>query len=107
MHYLGWILKFVLFVLVLAFAVKNTDPVTVRYYFGGEWSAPLIFVLLLVFCAGIGLGLAAGLAQLFRQRRELSALRRALQASARGERAPDGKLPVPATAAGERPERPA
>ena len=35
MNYLLWILRFVLFVLVLGFAVSNTDPVTVHYYFGG------------------------------------------------------------------------
>ena len=43
-----------------SFAVRNTDPVTVRYYLGGEWQAPLIFVLLVAFCAGVALGLAAG-----------------------------------------------
>lgn len=36
MRYVIWILKFVLFVLVLSFAVKNTDTVTVRYYLGNE-----------------------------------------------------------------------
>ena len=78
MRYLFWILKFVLFVLVLAFAVKNTDPVTVRYYLGGEWQAPLVFVLLVVFCIGVAAGLGAGLTLLFRQRREIAALRREL-----------------------------
>ncbi len=79
MYYLVLILKFALFVLVLAFAVKNTDPVTVRYYFGGEWQAPLVFILLVAFCAGIAAGLFAGLAQLFRQRREIAALKRELR----------------------------
>lgn len=79
MKYLLWILKFALFVLVLAFAVKNTDPVTVHYYFGGQWQSPLIFVLLVVFCAGIALGLAAALGPLYRQRREIAGLRRGLR----------------------------
>lgn len=78
MRYLLWFLKFALFVLVLAFAVKNTDPVTVRYYVGGEWQAPLVFVLLVAFCIGVAAGLAAGLAPVFRQRREIAALRREL-----------------------------
>ncbi len=76
MQFLIWILKFALFVLVLAFAVRNTDPVTVRYYFGGEWQAPLVFVLLVAFCAGIAAGLFASLTQLIRQRREIAALKR-------------------------------
>ena len=79
MHYLGLIFKLALFVLVLAFALKNTDPVTVRYYFGGEWHAPLVFVLLAAFCAGIAAGLLAGLAQIIRQRREIAALRSELR----------------------------
>lgn len=84
MRYLLLILKFALFVLVLAFAVKNTDPVTVRYYFGGEWQAPLVFVLLVAFCAGIAAGLFAGLAQFIRQRREITALKGELRKIAKG-----------------------
>ena len=79
MYYLGLILKFALFVLVLAFAVKNTDPVTVHYYFGGEWQSPLVFVMLVAFCAGVAAGLFAGLVQLFRQRREIATLKSQLQ----------------------------
>lgn len=80
MTYLGWIFKFALFVLVLTFAVKNTDVVTVRYYFGGEWRTPLVFALLVAFCVGVAVGLMAGLAQLVRQRREIAALKRAAPA---------------------------
>jgi uncharacterized integral membrane protein len=78
MSYFLWILKFALFLLVLTFAIRNTDPVTVRFV-GGEWQSPLIFVLLSVFGAGIALGLAAGLAHMFRQRREIAALERKLR----------------------------
>ena len=89
MQYLAWFLKLALFVLVLAFAVKNTDPVTVRYYFGGEWQAPLVFVLLVAFCAGIAMGLFAGLTQFIRQRREIATLKRELrQAGKNGEAGP-------------------
>jgi uncharacterized integral membrane protein len=77
MTYLGWIFKFALFVVVLTFAIKNTDVVTVRYFFGGEWQTPLVFALLVAFCVGVAVGLMAGLAQLVRQRREIAALKRA------------------------------
>jgi hypothetical protein len=49
MRYVIWILKFLLFVLVLTFAVVNTETVTVRYFLGWEWQSPLIFVLLIAF----------------------------------------------------------
>jgi uncharacterized integral membrane protein len=80
MRYLGWLLKLALFVVVLTFAVKNTAPVTVRYYLGTEWEAPLILVLLVFFVLGAVFGLVAGLAHQFRQRREIAALKRELQA---------------------------
>jgi uncharacterized integral membrane protein len=76
MKYLAWVLKLALFVLVLTFAVRNTDLVTVRYYFGGEWQTPLIFALLVAFCLGVAVGLMAGLAQSVRQRREFAGLKR-------------------------------
>jgi len=84
MNYLAWVLKFALFVLVLTFAVKNSDLVTVHYYFGGEWQAPLICVLLVAFCAGVAIGLTAAMTQLIRQRREIAALKRGMLAAEGG-----------------------
>ena len=75
MRYLLWIIKFLVFLLLLSFAVKNADPVTVRYYLGHEWQVPLIFVLLVAFCTGAAIGVLACLGQLFRLRRELAALK--------------------------------
>ena len=79
MRYLLWVVKLFLFVVALTFAIKNTDPVAVRYFLGQEWRAPLIFVLLVFFCLGAALGLGAALVQIMRQRREISTLRRELQ----------------------------
>lgn len=91
MRYVIWVLKLALFLLVLAFAVKNAEPVVVRFYPGGEWQAPLIFVLLVAFCIGVAAGLGAGLNQVFRQRRELAALRRELGRVGHGGAEYDGK----------------
>jgi uncharacterized integral membrane protein len=79
MRYLLWIIKLLLFIVVLTFAVKNTDPVTVRYYLGTEWQAPLILVLLIAFCAGAAVGLITALGRVFRQRREIGGLKRELK----------------------------
>jgi putative membrane protein len=76
MRYFWWLVKIALFVAVLGFAMKNTDVVSVRYYLGTEWRAPLAFVLLVFFAAGVALGMLAALGHLFRQRREISALKR-------------------------------
>lgn len=83
MRYLLWLLKFALFVLILSFALKNTDTVWVRYYLGYEWQAPLVLVLLVFFCVGAAVGILASLMQLFGQRREIVALKRELRAQGR------------------------
>ena len=80
MRYLGWFLKLALFGLVVVFLAKNTDAVTLRYYLGGEWQAPLFLVLSIAFLGGLVLGVVAGVAQLIRQRREIAALKRELGA---------------------------
>ena len=79
MRYVLWIVKLALFIVALTFAIKNTDPVAVRYFLGQEWRAPLIFVLLVFFVLGAALGLATALVHILRQRREISRLKRELQ----------------------------
>jgi lipopolysaccharide assembly protein A len=76
MKTLFWIIKLLLFFIALTFAVKNTDVVTVRYYLGVQWQAPLIFVILAVFCLGAVAGVFASLTHIVRLRREISRLRR-------------------------------
>jgi uncharacterized integral membrane protein len=83
MRYLVWLLRIILFLLLLGLAVKNSDPVIVHYYFGAEWKAPLVFVLLIAICAGAALGILAALGQVFRQRREILELKRELRLQAR------------------------
>ena len=78
MRYVLWVLKLALFAFLLTVAVKNTDPVSIRYFLGQEWRAPLIFVLLVVFCFGAVLGLLGALGHIMRQRREIAGLKREL-----------------------------
>ncbi len=59
---------------LLLLAIKNAEPVPLRFYFGLEWNLPLILVLLLVFAIGAVLGLLACLPAIVRQRREIARL---------------------------------
>lgn len=79
MRYLIWSLRAVLFLLLLGFAVKNEQPVVLRYFFGFEWSTSLVVVLLCFFTLGVAIGLLAMFGTLFRQRRELAAAKRELK----------------------------
>ncbi|MBI5005643.1 MAG: LapA family protein [Nitrosomonadales bacterium] len=79
MRYLIWSLRALLFLLLLGFAVKNDQPVVLRYFFGYEWQTSLVVVLLCFFTAGVIVGLLAMLGSMLRQRRELAAVKRELQ----------------------------
>jgi putative membrane protein len=79
MRFLIWSLRVILFLLLLGFALKNDQEVTLRYFFGYEWQTSLVVALLCFFMAGIVIGLLAMLGVLFRRQRELAAVRRELK----------------------------
>ena len=76
MRYLNWLLRAALFIVLLGFAVKNDQSVTLRYFFGYEWQSSLVIVLLIFFAAGTAIGVLAMLASVLRQRREITRLKR-------------------------------
>lgn len=60
----------------LGFAYKNAADVTLRYYGGLAWQAPLALVLVAALVVGIALGFLAALNRLVRLRRQLGAARK-------------------------------
>ncbi len=76
MRYLFWLIKFVAFVLLFGFAMHNANPVTLNFYLGTVWNAPLALILLVFFVTGAATGLLASLGQVIRLRRELVVLRK-------------------------------
>ena len=85
---MAWMLRALLFVALLLFALKNTDPVTLRFYMDQTWQAPLVLVIVAFFALGAGLGVLAGFAKLFAQRREIAALKKDLRARPAAEPPP-------------------
>ena len=77
MQYLVWIVRFVVVLVLVWFAVKNADPVRLHGFSGYAMEAPLIFVLLLVFVGGVVIGVLAWLPTVVRQRREIARLKKA------------------------------
>jgi len=86
MRYLSWLLGFVLFLLALGFAVKNSDTVVVHYYLGYQWQASLVLVILVFFFTGVAVGVAASLGFIFRQRREIFFLKREMRARVQADK---------------------
>src|SRR4029079_1390313 len=68
MQPLVWILRFLIVVLLVWFAVKHGQEVELFGVPGQSWKAPLVFVLLVVFVAGIVIGLLAWIPTVVRQR---------------------------------------
>lgn len=75
-----WCCRIFIFLFLLAFALKNTEPVSVSFFFETSWQAPLIIVVLAFFAGGVALGILALLGTIFGLRREISRLRRGTKA---------------------------
>ena len=78
MRIVTWTIRLAVFLLLIAFAAKNVEPVTLRFYFDLALQAPLVLVLFGFFVLGALFGIAALLATVLRQRREISALKKQL-----------------------------
>ena len=84
MRALVWVVRGFIFLFLFAFAVKNTDPVSVHFFLDTGWYAPLVIVMLAFFAGGAFFGAISLLGTLFGLRREINALKRDL-AAARAE----------------------
>src|SRR5689334_4861984 len=93
MRVLAWAIRIALFVLLVAFAAKNADPVKLRFYFDLAWEAPLIALLLAFFAAGVLLGVLAMLGTWLAQRRELARLEKRILIQEPKSGAPDANQP--------------
>jgi len=79
--HLSWLLRALLFLAIFAFALMNTDPVTLRFFLGRTWEIPMILALLLFFAFGAAIGVLACLSRLLGQRRKIQKLERELRAA--------------------------
>jgi putative membrane protein len=70
MRVLVWIFRALIFFTLFAFALNNQQIANVRWFFGVEWHAPMVIVVLVVFAAGCALGVLAMVPAWWRHRRE-------------------------------------
>ena len=88
MAVLRWIVGGVLFLALLFLALQNSDLATVRFYHWFTWQAPLIFLLLTAFAAGVAAGLLASLGRAARLKRQLARLRKELRGAGLSSQSP-------------------
>ena len=69
MWLLQWMLKAAIFFTLFAFALNNQDDATVHFFFGTQWRAPLVLVVLAAFACGVAVGVLGMVPRWWRQRR--------------------------------------
>ena len=94
MRILVWLLRAAVFFALFAFALNNLDETRIRWFFGYESHAPMIFVVLAAFAFGCAFGVLAMVPSWWRHRRVARQQRRALTA-AKADAVPPASAPAP------------
>jgi len=69
MRALAWLVRAFIFFALFAFALNNQQEVAVHWFFGFEWHAPMVIIVLAAFGAGCAVGVLAMVPSWWRQRR--------------------------------------
>lgn len=69
MKYLLWLLKAAIFFTLFAFALNNQQDAIVHFFFGTQWRAPLVLVVLTAFSAGLVVGVLGMVPRWWRHRK--------------------------------------
>ena len=64
-----WLFRALVFFTLFAFALNNQQEAAVRWFFGLEWRAPMVIVVLIAFGAGCAFGVVAMVPSWWRHRR--------------------------------------
>jgi lipopolysaccharide assembly protein A len=65
---LQWILKAAIFFTLFAFALNNQHEVIAHFFFGNQWKAPLVVIVLIAFTLGLVIGVLGMLPRWWRRR---------------------------------------
>lgn len=69
MRILIWLWRALIFFILFAFALNNQQDAAVRWFFGHEWRAPMVFIVLTAFALGCAFGVFAMVPSWWRHRR--------------------------------------
>lgn len=79
-----WLARALVFFTLFAFALNNQHAAGVRWFFGYEWRAPMVFIVLGAFALGCGLGVFAMVPSWWKHRRQALRVPDAAPAAAEG-----------------------
>jgi len=67
MRLLVWLIRAFIFFTLFAFALNNQQPASVRWFFGVQWQAPMVIIVLAAFAMGAAVGVVAMLPDAWRR----------------------------------------
>jgi putative membrane protein len=79
MRIVTWTIRVLVFLLLVAFAAKNVEPVTLRFFFDLALQTPLVLALFAFFALGALFGMLALVGTVLRLRRVISLLKKSMQ----------------------------
>lgn len=82
---LKWMLKAAIFFVLFAFALNNQHEVAVNFFFGSQWRASLVLVVLAAFAGGLTVGALGMVPRWWQQRRAARQALRSATATVRPE----------------------
>ena len=65
MRLFSWLARALIFFTLFAFALNNQQQTVVHWFFGAQWQAPLVIIVLAAFAAGCAVGVLAMLPNLW------------------------------------------
>jgi lipopolysaccharide assembly protein A len=69
MRLVVWLVRALVFFVLFAFALNNQHVVGVHWFFGHQWQAPMVFVVLVAFAVGCAFGVFAMVPSWWKHRR--------------------------------------
>ena len=69
-----WLIRAFIFFTLFAFALNNQQAATVRWFFGVQWQAPMVIIVLAAFAVGAAVGVVAMLPDAWRRWRQVKRL---------------------------------
>jgi uncharacterized integral membrane protein len=88
-----WLFRAFIFFALFAFALNNSQEAEVRWFFGHEWRAPMVIIVLLAFGCGAALGVLAMVPAWWKHRRVAQRQQLQPQQAAEGAPAPAAEAP--------------
>ena len=79
MKIIVWLIRAALFFILLAFALNNQHEASIKWFFGQEWRAPMVFIVLGAFTLGCAFGVVAMVPSWWQHRRAARSRRDAVE----------------------------